>query len=149
MSEHIKKSHNKSLLLYHLVCPAKCRRKVLSEEVEKTLREVCGGIEERYEIRFIEIGVDEDHVHFLVQSVPVMEPRRIVQIIKSVTGREIMGRHKEVKAMLWGGAFWTSGYYVNTVGAHGNEEALKEYVANQGQQYRRVYRGQIQLFEGI
>lgn len=71
------------------------------------------------------------------------------KIVFSVWRKEIMGRHKEVKAMLWGGTFWTSGYYVNTVGAHGNEEVIKEYVANQGQQYRRVYRGQIQLFEGI
>ena len=54
------------LLLYYLVFPAMYRRKAISESVENTLRDVCVGISERYEIKFIEIGVDEDHVHFLV-----------------------------------------------------------------------------------
>ncbi len=47
--EHIHKSHNKSLLLYHFVCPIKYRRKVLSAEVSITFKEICLGIEERYE----------------------------------------------------------------------------------------------------
>ena len=70
MSEHIFKRHNKSLLLYHLVCPIKYRRNVLSESVEISLVQVCANISERYEIHFIEIGADENHVHFLIQSVP-------------------------------------------------------------------------------
>ena len=74
MSEHIFKRHNKSLLLYHLVCPIKYRRNVLSEEVEISLVEVCKNISERYEIHFIEIGADENHVHFLKTSTGVQIP---------------------------------------------------------------------------
>ena len=146
MSEEVIKSHNRTVLLYHAVCPAKYRRKVFSEEVEKTLKEVCLEIGEKYEIRFVEIGLDEDHVHFLIQSVPAMMPKSIVQIIKSITAREIFKRHKEVKQMLWGGQFWTSGYYLNTVGRYGNENVIKEYVAKQGRNYRQIYRGQLELF---
>ena len=146
MSEEIIKSHNRTVLLYHAVCPAKYRRKVFSEEVEKTLKEVCLEIGEKYEIRFVEIGLDEDHVHFLIQSVPTMMPKSIVQIIKSITAREIFKRHKEVKQMLWGGQFWTSGYYLNTVGRYGNENVIREYVAKQGKNYRQIYRGQLELF---
>jgi putative transposase len=83
-----------------VVCPAKYRREVFTEEVAEMLKEVCIGIGERYEIHFVEIGVDEDHVHFLVQSVPVMSPRYIVQTIKSITGREIFKEHPEVKKLL-------------------------------------------------
>jgi len=64
MSEHIHKSHNKSLLLYHLVCPIKYRRKVLTTEISQTLRNICLEISARYEIHFLEIGFDEDHIHF-------------------------------------------------------------------------------------
>ncbi len=73
---HISKRHNKSLLLYHFVCPAKYRRDVFTNEVENTLKETCEGISRRYEINFVEIGSDEDHVHFLVQSVPIYSPKK-------------------------------------------------------------------------
>ena len=132
-----------------MVCPAKYRRKVFSEGVKNSLKEICIGIDERYEIHFVEIGTDENHVHFLLQSVPVMAPERIVKITKSITAKEIFRRHLEVKQYLWGGHFWTSGYYMNTVGASGNEKVIKEYVAKQGGTYRQVYRGQLELFDQI
>ncbi len=146
VSEHVFKRHNKNLLLYHIVCPAKYRKKVFTKEVSQSLKEVCIGVGERYEMHFVEIGADEDHVHFLVQSVPVMRPKDIVQTIKSVTGKEIFQRHPEVKKMLWGGKFWTSGYYINTVGHYGNEEVISKYVKSQGRQYEQIYRAQIDLF---
>lgn len=70
MSEYIHKSHNVSVLMYHFVCPAKYRRVVIDEEVDKVIQETCKEIEKRYEIRFIEVETDKDHVHFLIQSVP-------------------------------------------------------------------------------
>ncbi len=130
MSEHIVKSHNKTLLLYHIVCPAKYRRDIFTQEVEETLKCVCVGISQRYEINFVEIGSDEDHVHFLIQTVPMMRPKDVVQKIKSITAREIFCRHREVRRKLWGGQFWTSGYYMNTVGQYANEKVISEYVAN-------------------
>ena len=89
-------------------------------------------ISKRYEINFLEIGTDNDHVHFLVQSVPTYSPKKIVQIIKSITAREIFAACPEVKKKLWGGEFWSDGYFVNTVGKHGNEEVIKKYIQSQG-----------------
>jgi REP element-mobilizing transposase RayT len=66
MSEYIHKSHNVTVLLYHLVFPSKYRKAVFDERVDSVLREVCLDIEKRYELKFLEIGVDKDHVHFLV-----------------------------------------------------------------------------------
>ncbi len=105
------------------------------------------GISERHEIHFIEIGADEDHVHFLIQSVPVLSPERIVQIVKSITAREIFRQYPEVRKKLWGGKLWTSGYYANTVGQYGNEKVIKEYVQKQGRTYRQIHRGQLMLFD--
>ena len=147
MSEHIHKRHNKSLLLYHIVCPSKYRRKIFINEVEKTLKEVCMEISKRYEITFVEIGNDEDHVHYLVQGVPIQSPRAIVQTIKSITAREIFRLHPEVKKILWGGQIWTSGYYINTVGQYGNEKVIREYVENQGRQYKQIHRSQLNMFD--
>ncbi len=136
-------------MLYHLVCPVKYRRKVFTKEVEDTLKVVCLEISHRYEMHFVEIGSDEDHVHFLIQSVPMMRPKTMVQTTKSITAKEIFKLHPEVKQKLWGGQFWTDGYYINTVGVHGNEEAIREYVKNQGKEYKQIYRGQLALFDGI
>ena len=89
MDYHIYKRHNKTLLLYHLVFPVKYRRKVIDGVISEYIKEVCLKIGERYEIQFIEIGTDEDHVHFLVQSVPTMSVSNIVRIIKSLTANLI------------------------------------------------------------
>ena len=149
MSETLRKSHNVSILIYHFVCPAKYRRIVFGEEVEKVLRETCLEIEKRYEIKFIEIGADRDHVHFLVQSVPTYSAKKIIQTIKSITAREIFAQVPEVKKQLWGGEFWTDGYYVSTVSQHGNEETIRRYVEEQGidEDYRQIHDDeQLKLF---
>ena len=150
MSEHIHKRHNKNLLLYHLVCPIKYRRSVLSDVVEKTLVEVCENIEKRFEIFFVEIGADENHVHFLIQSVPMMSVKEIAQTVKSITAKELFRLHPEVKSQLWGGQFWSSGYYVNTVGQYANEETIQRYINEQGNEkteYKKFHRRQLRLFE--
>ena len=132
MSKYIHKSHNVSVLMYHIVCPAKYRKVIFNEEADKLLKEVCIEIEKRYEIYFLEIGADRDHVHFLVQSTPMYSPKKIVQIIKSITAREMFARMPEIKKQLWGGEFWSKGYFVSTVGKHGNENKTASYVRNQG-----------------
>jgi REP element-mobilizing transposase RayT len=134
--------------MYHIVCPAKYRRAVFTTPVDQKLKEVCLGISKRHEITFLEIGTDQDHVHFLVQSVPMLSPKRIVQIIKSITAREIFRACPEVKKQLWGGEFWTDGYFISTVGQHGNEDVIKKYIQNQGAEveYEQLYEEQLNLF---
>jgi REP element-mobilizing transposase RayT len=139
--------------MYHIVCPAKYRRAIITEEVDKKLREVCLGIEARYEIKFLEIGSEKDHVHFLVQSVPTYSPTQIIRTIKSLTARKILESNPEVKKALWGGNFWTDGYYVGTVGEHGNEQVITEYIKNQGrkkEEYKKIHdERQLELFESM
>jgi len=146
VSKFIHKRHNVSVLLYHLVCPAKYRRVVFSSEVDELLKETCLEISKRFEITFLEIGTDRDHVHFLVQSVPMLSPKRIVQIIKSITAREIFRACPEVKKQLWGGELWSNGYFVSTVGQHGNEATIKKYIQDQGAEYKQLHKEQLNLF---
>jgi REP element-mobilizing transposase RayT len=101
------------------------------------------------DIFFVEIGVDEDHVHFLVQSVPTIPPGRIVQIVKSITAREIYRQNPDVKKILWDGQIWTAGYYVNTVGTYANEEVIRTYVEKQGKRYQKLYSAQLSFLDGL
>jgi putative transposase len=145
MSRFIHKSHNVSVLLYHIVCPAKYRRVVFLDNVDRKLKEVCLEISKRYEIAFLEIGTDRNHVHFLVQSAPTYSPKKIVQIIKSITAREIFAACPEVKKQLWGGQFWTDGYFISTVGQHGDEQTISRYIQQQGtEDYRRLHKQKLQ-----
>jgi REP element-mobilizing transposase RayT len=148
MSEHILKRHNKSLLLYHLVFPLKYRKSAITKEIGEGLKDICLEISERYELHFIEIGYESNHVHFLVQSVPNYSVSKMIRMLKSITAKQLFQRFPEIKAKLWGGKFWTSGFYVNTVGQYSNEEVIREYVKNQGmdKEYRKVHSGQLTLF---
>ena len=147
MSEYIHKSHNVTVLIYHLVFPAKYRRAVIDEQVDTVLKDVCLEIEKRYQIRFLEIGTDKDHVHFLVQSVPTYSVTKIVTMVKSLTAREIFRQCPQVKKQLWGGEFWTDGYFASTVSKHGDENTIANYVKKQDQTYEKLHENrQLKLF---
>ena len=148
MAEHIRKRHNKSLLIYHLVFPVKFRRNVFTSESEQTLKRTCLELGARYEIVFLEIGIDNDHAHFLVQLVPNMRVSDTVTTIKSITAKRIFAVHTEVKRFLWGGNFWTMGYYVNTVGQYGNLAMITNYVQKQGiPDYAQLHQQTPSLFD--
>jgi REP element-mobilizing transposase RayT len=120
---------------------------VIDAAVDEVLKEVCQEIEKRYDIRFLEIGTDKEHVHFLIQSAPKISATQIIRMIKSITAKEIFARCPQVKKKLWGGEFWWDGYYVSTVGQHGNEETISKYVRNQGNEaeYKSMLRQPLQL----
>lgn len=121
---------------------------MIDKKVDQVLKEVCLDIADRYQIEFLEIGTDKAHVHFLVQSVPTYSPTKIITTIKSLTAREVFARVPLVQKQLWGGEFWTDGYYVGTVGQHATEEVIKEYVKQQGQEdeYEQLHVQQLKLF---
>ncbi len=90
----------------------------------------------------MEIGTDKDHVHFLIQSSPNYALSKVIRLIKSITANQIFVECPHVKKALWGGQFWSDGYFVATVGKNQNETVIKDYVKNQGKQeseYEQLY----------
>ena len=146
MTPNIKRSHSASELVYHLVCPVKYRRKIFTDTNEETLKEICLELEKRYDLKFLEIGIDKDHVHFLVQSIPNMSPSDIANTVKGNIAIQFFKKHEEVKRFLWGGSLWTAGYYINTVG-NVSMNIIKNYVKNQGiLEYKQIHLSQKTLF---
>lgn len=74
-------------------------------------------------------------------------PTKIARIVKSITAKEMFRRRPEVKEKMWGGEFWTDGYFISSVGKHGSEKAVMKYVKNQGKQrdYIILHKDQMRL----
>ena len=130
---------------YHIVFPVKYRKALLDFSVTQIIMETAEGISERYSIEMEGIGCDKDHIHLLCSAHPKIAPGRIVQIFKSITAREIFRRKPSVKKELWGGEFWTDGYYVATVGERANWDTVEKYVQKQGKPKSDLT--QLRLFE--
>jgi putative transposase len=130
---------------YHIVFPVKYRKALLDKEVTNIIMETAEAITERYAIEMEAIGSDRDHIHLLCSAHPKVAPGRIVQIFKSITAREIFRKKPTVKRELWGGEFWTDGYYVATVGERANWETVEKYVQKQG--YPKAQLRQLKLFD--
>ncbi len=117
---------------YHIVLPVKYRKALLSKAVEQKILEISKDIEDRYEITMEQIGMDQDHIHLLCSFHPKYSIGSVVQKFKSITARELFKTMPELKRELWGGEFWSDGYYVGTVSERGNWQVVERYVRNQG-----------------
>src|SRR3989338_989550 len=138
--------HNAYQIHYHLVTPVKYRKGIFGRlDREQRSREICKEIGERYSIEFEQVGIDTDHVHYLISAAPKFAPSSLIRIIKSITARELFRRHPDLERELWGGELWTDGFFVATVGEGGNRDVIRAYVEKQGKKPPHEY--QLKLFD--
>ena len=99
-------------------------------------------------MHFVEIGTDQDHVHFLIQSIPMYSPTKVVRTIKSITARELLKYKPGLRDKVWGAELWSDGYFINTVGRAGSESTISKYIQNQGKshQYVVLHKDQLKMF---
>ena len=128
-----KASHCVWQIHYHIVFPVKYRKALLADDVVEIIVDVSRGLAERYDIEFEQLGCDRNHIHLLCSAHPKIAPGQIVRVFKSITGRELFRRKPALKKELWGGEFWSDGYYVGTVGEGGNWQVVEQYVEKQGE----------------
>ena len=140
----VRKSHHCAYEThYHIVFPVKYRKALLCREIEVEVKQIAEEIGKRYEIEFEQIGCDNDHVHILCSFHPKYGIGDMVSMFKSITARELFKKFGWLKKELWGGEFWSDGYYVATVGERGNLEVVERYVRNQGKEPKVV---QLRIF---
>ena len=104
----------------------------LHDQYLSFLKDTLLEIGKRYFFIFETIGIDEDHVHFLVQAAPRYSPSRIIQIIKSISAKELFKKFPDIKKELWGGQFWSDAGYIGTVGEGVNADIIRNYIKKQG-----------------
>ena len=153
MGTHIHKSHNVTLLMFHIVCIVKYRKSIIAPEMEEFIKVACLEISERHEVVFLEIGSDINHIHFLIQGVPKYSVTHYAKIIKGNLSKQLFLQFPQIKKQFWGGEFWTDGFYANTVSQYGGEKTIQRYIQNEGKQknrseYKKLYENkQVNLFE--
>jgi len=123
---------------YHLVFPVKYRKSPLSEPIVQAIKTIAYQISERYELEIEGLGCDLNHIHLLCSFHPKYAGGQIVRLFKSITAQELFKRFPELKKDLWGGEFWSDGYYLATIGECGNFKTLENYIRNQGQKPAEV-----------
>jgi putative transposase len=141
----IKGYHCAYQIHYHIVFPVKYRRALLYGDVKKIIEITTSEIGQRYAIEFETLGMDCDHIHIVCSAHPKISPGTIVRIYKSITARQIFKQKPEIKRELWGGEFWTDGYYVATIGERANWQIVVAYVKKQGNKEQQTSLEQLRL----
>jgi putative transposase len=124
--------HNISECYYYIQLTVKYRKSLLTRKVEQAIIEALRGIKARYAIEIREIGFDQNHVHILCRYLPKYSGGQVIRVIKSISAKRVFKEAPEIKEELWGGEFWTDGYYIATISGKGNKEVIEKYIRNQG-----------------
>ncbi len=118
-------------LKYHLVWIPKYRKKRLDEEATKYLQEIFEKIAQEYEFEIDTIGIMEDHVHIFMGTPPRYSPAEMVQIMKSISAREVFKKFPKLREQLWAGELWNDGYFVRSVGDNVIADVIRKYIEYQ------------------
>ena len=131
-------------LKYHLVWVPKYRKNILDGEITEYLKEVFEKIAQEYEFEIDTIGIMEDHVHIFVGAPPRYSPAEIVQIMKSISAREVFKKYSKLRKQLWAGELWNDGYFVRSVGDNVVADIIRKYIEYQ---IHEENSSQLKLFE--
>ena len=136
--------HNVSEAYYHIQFTIKYRKPLFNQQTENIILETIRGFKERYAIEITHVGFDKNHVHFLLRFLPKYSGGQVIRLIKMMTAKQIFQQVPEIKKSLWGGEFWTDGYYFSTVSGKGDRKVIEKYIEKQG---RPKDVSQLQLFK--
>ncbi|MDO8553148.1 MAG: IS200/IS605 family transposase [bacterium] len=126
--------HNVSECYYHIQITVKYRKSLFDEPVQKLMLQIVSGFKERYAIDIHEIGFDQNHVHLLCRFLPKYSGGQVIKLIKSITASQLFKFIPKLRKELWGGEFWTDGYYIATISGKGDKRVIERYIRNQGRE---------------
>ncbi|MFH1087471.1 MAG: IS200/IS605 family transposase [Chloroflexota bacterium] len=86
---------------------------------------------EEYEFHIDTMEVMEDHVHLFVEAPPAYSPARLVQVIKSISAREVYRKFPKMMEAMWSGKIWNEGYFVRSVGDKVTADIIRKYIEYQ------------------
>jgi len=121
-------------LKYHLVWVPKFRVHILDKEVAGYVKVVFEQIAQEYEFQIDTMEVMEDHVHVFIEAAPRYAPAEVVQIMKSISAREVFKKFPKIRKAMWSGRIWGDGYFVRSVGDKVTSDVIRKYIEYQKQE---------------
>ena len=125
-------AHTRHRLLVHLVFIPKYRQRVLQGPVAARLEVLLHQAAVVNRWLFLELAVQPDHVHVLLQMHPRESIASVVKTLKGGTSHVLRAEYPELEEFLWGNSFWSDGYFAETVGRV-NEAVVGDYIRRQQQ----------------
>ena len=127
-------------LKYHFVWIPKYRKGILTEEVTEYAKQVFERIAEEYDLTIDTMEVVKDHVHIFLEAPPRVSAAQIVQILKSLSARELFRQFPRLRRELWSGHLWSAGYFVRAVGDEVTGDVIRRYI-----EYHEHHQDAVQL----
>jgi len=95
------------------------------------LKEVFKRISEEYGFKIDVMEVVEDHIHVFLEAPPKYSPAQLVQMLKSISAKEVFKKFPELRKQLWAGELWNDGYFVRSVGDEVTATIIRKYIEYQ------------------
>ena len=130
----IKQSHSVTELIYHFTFIPKYRRRRLIGRLKDSLSGMIKFCAQVNEWKILEMNIQPDHVHLLLQAGGDDSPADIMQRIKGGTSKKLREMYPGSVESIWAKHFWADGYFAGTVGARDPAEIMK-YIRNQDRKY--------------
>jgi putative transposase len=114
----------------HLAFVTKYRRKVLTETVHETLRDICAKVCQDFEAVLVKANGEDDHVPLLVEYPPTVALSTFVNSLKGVSSRRLRQLHPAMAQRYYQGVLWSPSYFAASCGG-APLTIIKQYVENQ------------------
>ncbi|KRH97705.1 IS200/IS605 family transposase [Cylindrospermopsis raciborskii CHAB3438] len=117
-------NHSKGNAVVHLVWIPKRRKKVLSGEIAKCLRQIIYELAKEKDWDILSLEVAPDHVHLFVEHQPDVA---INQVVKAFKGRSSSLLRRKFPELLKLPSLWTNSYFYSTAGQV-SADVIKRYI---------------------
>lgn len=122
-------AHTRWMCKYHIVFTPKYRRKIIYNKLRRDIVQIIKDLCKWKGIEIIEGKAMPNHIHILVKIPPKMSISNFMGYLKGKSAMMIFARHGNLKYKFGNNNFWSTGYYVSTVGL--NEATIAKYIREQ------------------
>lgn len=126
--KYIHKKGIVSLNQYHIIFCPKYRRKVLTGDIEKDLRQIFDEVAKEKDVEIKALEIMPDHVHMFISFDPRQPLHKLIKLFKGKSSNILRDKYPKLKSRI--PSLWTRSYFCCTIG-NISKETIQKYIENQ------------------